>query len=97
MAIEVKQQKTGNLGSFLIIILILIMIGWLAWEFLKPSDFLKQPDIKDLLPSSSQELVEAKLDIGQVFNHPVFKTLTSHIIWPLEIPELGRFNPFKPF
>ncbi|MFA5360770.1 MAG: hypothetical protein WC320_02270 [Candidatus Paceibacterota bacterium] len=97
MAIEVKQQKSSNLGSFLIIILVLIMIGWLVWEFLKPSDFFKQPDIKDLLPASSQGLIEAELDINQVFNHPVFQTLSPHIVWPLEIPELGRPNPFKPF
>jgi hypothetical protein len=97
MAIEVKQQKSSNLGPFLIIAIILIIIGWLAWSFLKPSDFFKQPDIKDILPSSSQELIDAELNIGQVLNHRVFQTLAPHIIWPLEVPELGRPNPFKPF
>jgi len=75
----------------------LIMVGWIGWNFLKPSRILKTPEVKDLLPSSSQELIEAKLDIGIVSNHPVFQELISHITWPLDVPDLGRANPFKSF
>jgi hypothetical protein len=79
------------------IILVLIIIGWVGWSFLKPSKILKTPEIEDLLPSSSQELIEAKLDIGIILNNSVFQTLSSHITWPLDVPDLGRANPFKPF
>jgi hypothetical protein len=97
MAIEIKKQKKNNIGLFLIIIFVLIIIGWIGWNFLKPIEILKKPEIKDLLPLSSQELIDAKLDIGKVLNNVVFQTLGSHITWPLDIPDLGRPNPFKPF
>lgn len=97
MAIEIKQQRQNNLGPILVIILVIVVIGWLGWNFLKPMEILQKPDIKDLLPDSSQELIYAELDISKVFNHSVFQTLTSHIVWPLEVPELGRINPFQAF
>jgi len=97
MAIEIKKQKNNNILLYLFIILILSLIGWIGWSFLKPSDIFSKPDIEDLLPSSSQELIEAKLNIGIILNHPVFQTLSSHIAWPLDVPDLGRTNPFKPF
>jgi len=97
MAIEIKKQKKNNILSYLLIILVLFLVGWAGWSFLKPSKILKTPEIKDLLPSSSQELIEAKLDIGIILNHPVFQTLNSHITWPLDVPDLGRPNPFKSF
>ncbi|RLG15493.1 hypothetical protein DRN69_02930 [Candidatus Pacearchaeota archaeon] len=97
MAIEIKQQKKNNIFIYLVIILLLIMIGWVGWSFFKPSKIFSEPDIEDLLPTSSQELIEAKLDIEMVSNNPVFQTLNSHISWPLDIPDLGRVNPFKSF
>jgi len=97
MAIEIKKQKKNNVLLYLVIILSLIMVSWIGWNFLKPSRILKAPDAKDLLPSSSQELIEAKLDIGMISNHPVFQALISHITWPLDVPDLGRANPFKSF
>jgi len=97
MAIEVRQRKKSNLGILLVIILILVIAGWLVWSFLKPIEILQKPKIEDLLPGSTQELISAELNVNQVFNHPVFQTLTSHIVWPLEIPQLGRKNPFEPF
>jgi hypothetical protein len=97
MAIEIKKQKKNNVLLYIVIILGLIIVGWIDWNFLKPSRVFKTPEAKDLLPSSSQELIEAKLDIGIVSNHPVFQALISHITWPLGIPDLGRANPFKPF
>ena len=97
MAIEIKKQKKNNALLYLVIILGLIMVSWIGWNFLKPSRILKTPEIKDLLPSSSQELIEAKLDIGIVSNHPVFQALIPHITWPLDVPDLGRADPFKPF
>lgn len=97
MAIEIKKQKKNNALLYLAIILGLIMVGWIGWNFLKPSRIFKTPEAKDLLPSSSQELIEAKLDIGAVSNHPVFQALIPHIIWPLDVPDLGRVDPFKPF
>jgi len=97
MAIEIKQQKKNNIFIYVVIILLLIMIGWVGWSFFKPSDIFSEPDIEDLLPTSSQELIEAKLDIEMVSNNPVFQTLNSHISWPLNVPDLGRVNPFKSF
>ena len=97
MAIEIKQQKKNNIFIYLVIILLLIMIGWVGWSFFKPSKIFSEPDIEDLLPTSSQELIEAKLDIEMVSNNPVFQTLNSHISWPLDVPDLGRVNPFKSF
>jgi len=97
MAIEIKKQKKNNILLYLLIILILFLVGWAGWSFLKPSKILKTPEIEDLLPPSSQELIEAKLDIGIILNHPVFQTLNSHITWPLDVPDLGRANPFKSF
>jgi hypothetical protein len=97
MAIEIKQQKQSKLGSFLIIILILAILGWLGWNFLKPIEIFQEPSITDLLPDVSQELIYAELNIGKVFNHSVFQTLTSHVVWPLEIPNLGRENPFQAY
>ena len=97
MAIEIKQQKKNNIFIYLVIILLLIMIGWVGWSFFKPSKIFSEPDIEDLLPTSSQELIEAKLDIEMISNNPVFQTLNSHISWPLDVPDLGRVNPFKSF
>ena len=97
MAIEIKKQKKNNIFLYLVIILLLIIIGWVGWSFFKPSDIFSKPDIEDLLPTSSQELIEAKLDIGIVSNHPVFQTLNPHIAWPLDVPDLGRINPFESF
>lgn len=97
MAIEIKKQKKNNILLYLLIILVLFLIGWIAWSFLKPEEIFQKPDIEDLLPPSSQELIEAKLDIEIISNHPVFQTLSPHIAWPLDIPDLGRVNPFKVF
>jgi hypothetical protein len=97
MAIEIKKQKKSNILSYLLIILVLFLIGWISWGLLKPGEIFQKPNIEDLLSSSSQELIEAKLDIGMVLNHPVFETLDSHITWPLDVPDLGRANPFKSF
>jgi len=97
MAIEIKKQKKNNTLLYLFIILVLFLIGWIGWSFFKPGEIFQKPDIEDLLPSSSQELIEAKLDIGIILNNSVFQTLGSHITWPLDIPDLGRANPFKPF
>lgn len=97
MAIEIKQQKNSNLGVLLILVLILIIGGWLVWNFLKPIELLQKPKIEDILPHSTQQLMNIELNINQVFDHPVFNTLVSHIVWPLEIPSLGRENPFEPF
>lgn len=97
MAIEIKKQKKNNILSYFLIILILFLVGWIGWSFLKPSKILKKPEIEDLLSSSSQELIEAKLDIGIILNNSVFQTLGSHITWPLDVPDLGRDNPFKSF
>ncbi len=97
MAIEVKQQKQSNLGVLLILILILVIGGWFAWNFLKPIEILQKPSIEDLLPGSTHDLTRIELNVNEVFNHPVFQTLFPHIAWPLEIPQLGRNNPFAPF
>ena len=97
MAIEIKKQKKSNILSYLLIILVLFLIGWISWGLLKPGEIFQKPNIEDLLSSSSQELIEAKLDIGMVLNHPVFETLDSHITWPLDVPDLGRANPFNSF
>ncbi len=97
MAIEIKKQKKNNILLYLLIILVLFLIGWIGWGFFKPGEIFQKPDIEDLLPPSSQELIEAKLDIGIISNHPVFQTLSPHITWPLDIPDLGRANPFKSF
>ena len=97
MAIEIKKQKKSNILSYLLIILVLFLIGWIAWGFLRPGEIFQKRNIEDLLSSSSQELIEAKLDIDMILNHPVFKTLSPHIIWPLDVPDLGRANPFKVF
>ncbi len=97
MAIEIKKQKKNNILSYLVMILILIIVGWIGWSFFKPGEIFQKPDIENLLPSSSQELIEAKLDIGIILNHPVFQTLNPHITWPLDVPDLGRPNPFKHF
>ena len=97
MAIEIKKQKKNNIFLYLVIILLLIIIGWVGWSFFKPSDIFSKPDIEDLLPTSSQELIGAKLNIGIVSNNPIFQTLNPHIAWPLDVPDLGRINPFKSF
>jgi len=97
MAIEIKKQKKKNILLYLLIILVLFLIGWIGWGFFKPGEIFQESDIEDLLPASSQELIEAKLDIGIISNHPVFQTLSPHITWPLDIPDLGRANPFKVF
>lgn len=97
MAIEIKKQKKNNIVLYLIIILILIIVGWIGWDFFKLGKVSPEPKIESLLPSSSQELVQAKLDIDKISNHSVFQTLVSHITWPLNISDLGRPNPFEPF
>lgn len=97
MAIEIKKQKKNNILLYLLIVFILFLVGWVGWSFLKPSKIFKTPEIKDLLPPSSQELIGSKLDIGIILNHPVFQTLNPHITWPLDVPDLGRPNPFKAF
>ena len=95
MAIEIKKQKRSNILSYFLIILVLFLIGWIGWSFFRPGEIFQKPNIEDLLPSSSQELIEAKLDIGIILNNPVFQTLSPHITWPLDVPDLGRANPFK--
>ena len=95
MAIEIKKQKGSNILSYFLIILVLFLIGWIGWSFFRPGEIFQKPNIEDLLPSSSQELIEAKLDIGIILNNPVFQTLSPHITWPLDVPDLGRANPFK--
>ena len=97
MAIEIKKQKKNNILLYLIAILFLIVISWIGWSFFKPNDIFSKPEIEDLLPSSSQELIGAKLNIGIVSNKPIFQTLNPHIAWPLDVPDLGRINPFKSF
>jgi len=95
MAIEIKKQKRSNILSYFLIILVLFLIGWIGWSFFKPGEIFQKPNIENLLPSSSQELIEAKLDIGIILNDSVFQTLSPHITWPLDVPDLGRANPFK--
>ena len=95
MAIEIKKQKRSNALSYFLIILVLFLIGWIGWSFFKPGEIFQKPNIENLLPSSSQELIEVKLDIGIILNNPVFQTLSPHITWPLDVPDLGRANPFK--
>jgi len=97
MAIEIKKQKKNNILLYLIVILFLIVIGWIGWSLFKPNDIFSKPEIEDLLPSSSQELIGAELNIGIVSNNPIFQTLNPHIAWPLDVPDLGRANPFKAF
>lgn len=97
MAIEIQQEKKGNPFVWLIIIVILGLIGWFVWQFFQPLKYVKQPELKEILPSSSQLLIEAKLDTQGVINHPVFQSLSSHIEWPLEAGQLGKPNLFQPF
>ncbi len=97
MAIEIKKQKKNNILLYLLIILVLFLIGWIGWSFFKSGEIFQKPDIEDLLSPSSQEFIEAKLDIGIISNHSIFQTLSPHITWPLDIPDLGRANPFKSF
>lgn len=97
MAIEIQQEKQGNPFVWLIIILLIGVVGWFIWQFFEPVKYIKQPELKDILPSSSQLLVEAKLDTQGVINNPVFQSLSSHIEWPLPAIQLGKTNPFLPF
>lgn len=95
MAIEIKKQSNKNAGTYLLVILLLALVGWAGWSFFRTPDFLISTDVEELLPSSSQELMEAELNIGNILDNSIFQTLTSHIVWPLEVPDLGRANPFK--
>jgi len=95
MAIEIKQQKKNNIGLWLIVLVLVLIAGWLGWSFFKPVHLIKQPQLKDLLPSS--QLIPAQLDVEGIVNNPIFQTLTSHITWPISFPPLGRSNPFRPF
>lgn len=97
MAIEIQQEKQGNPFVWIIVILIIGVLGWFGWQFFEPSKYVKQPELKDILPSSSQLLLEAKLDIQSVINNPVFQNLSSHIQWPLPPVSLGKTNPFQSF
>jgi len=97
MAIEIQQEKRANPFLWLVILVILGVGGWFLWNFLKPQKLIKEPQIKDILPQSSQMLLQAKLDTQSVLNHPVFQSLSSHISWPLPSVQLGKTNPFQPF
>ncbi|MGB9726750.1 MAG: hypothetical protein ACPLXB_01555 [Minisyncoccia bacterium] len=97
MAIEIQQEKKGNPFIWLIILVILGLIGWFGWQFFEPLKYVKQPEMKELLPFTSQLLIEAKLDTQGVINHPVFQNLNSHIEWPLPSGQLGKTNPFQPY
>lgn len=97
MAIEIQQEKRGNPFVWLIILVILGLIGWFGWQFFEPLKYIKQPEIKEILPPSSQLLIETKLDTQSVLNHPVFQNLISHINWPLPPVQLGKPNPFQKF
>ncbi|MDD2678122.1 MAG: hypothetical protein WC042_02160 [Candidatus Paceibacterota bacterium] len=98
MAIEIEESKKSNLGVVVFLLVILLAAGWLVWNFLKPVEIIKKPKIEDILSPSSKELIEAKLDIGKITNHPVFQTLAPHTAWPPpETPNLGKVNPFQPF
>jgi len=96
MAIEIKTEKKFNF-SLLFIIFLLAVLGWFVWNFLKPIKIAKKPRLEELLPPASQELIQAQLDINKILNHPVFQGLVSHISWPINVPALGRQNPFQPF
>lgn len=97
MAITVQQTKKGGGISFIIILLILIIGGWLAFNLLKRTESIIQPKLEELLSPKSQEVISAQLDINKILNNPIFLSLTPHIKWPLDLPQLGKNNPFLPF
>lgn len=97
MAIEIPQERQSNPFLWLVLIGLLGVAGWFAWQFFQPVKLIKKPELREILPASSQLLIEAKLDTQSVLNHPVFQNLTSHINWPLPPVQLGKPNPFQKF
>ncbi|MGB9680864.1 MAG: hypothetical protein ACPLXL_00655 [Minisyncoccia bacterium] len=95
MAIEIQKKKKGGV-SLLIILLVLVMGGWLLFNLIKKTEFI-QPKIEEVLSPTSQEIITAQLDINKILNNPVFLSLTPHISLPLNLPQLGKTNPFLPF
>ncbi len=97
MAIEIKKENKSNLGSWIMILLIVVLGVWILFQFIRPVKLIHIPRPEDVLPQSSYELVQAQLDIQGVLQDPVFQTLSSHISWPPSEVPLGKSNPFRPF
>jgi len=99
MAIEIKQDKKGSPWLWIIILIVIFGLGiWLIKTFLKPEELLTKPKMEDILPTpSSQQLLDANLDMSGILTNPVFNTLAPHITWPLTVTQLGRQNPFQSF
>jgi len=97
MAIEIKQKKGGNFLSLIIIILILLIGGWFFYNLMRKAEFI-QLKIEDILSPSSQEIINAQLDINKILNNQIFLSLVPHLNWPLPLDiQLGKNNPFSPF
>lgn len=105
MVLKVQQEKRVNLTPVIIIGLILIGAVFVYFKYFKVDLLTKTETVNkvEMLPSSSQELLKKGVEfsslsekINQVLNHPVFKTLSPHIEWPLASPPLGKQNPFEP-
>ena len=97
MAIEISQEKKFN-WKLIIVILILVIIGYLVWLFLQPSEnILKKTNTTEVVPPTTMQITNISLNINQILQNPIFTQLISHINLPLITPQTGRTNPFLPF
>jgi len=105
MAIQIQPEKRTNFTPLIIVIFLLIIGAFLYLKYFR-GGVIKEKEINyspEILPPTSQEILKKGVDISsfsnrikEVLEHPVFKSLISHINWPPESPQLGRPNPFKP-
>ena len=97
MAIEIQKQKTSNLSTIIIIAIVIVIGIWLVSSLLKEHPV--SLTIEDVFntPEVTRGLEEVELNTGLVLNNPIFLSLTSHVVWPPELPQFGKSNPFLPF
>jgi hypothetical protein len=92
--VERKKDPFRPLIITLIAAFVLVFLAFLF--FSKPEIGPSTALFERLFPQGSaiRELERINLDIESILQHPVFRTLEERGPLPLEIPPLGKPNPF---
>ncbi len=93
-----KKKRSGVsiwLIAGLVIVVLLVILAYFV--FTRPNTAPAAELFNTIFPSDSglNQLQEVDLDINSIINHPNFSTLREFGPIPLQIPPLGKPNPFQ--
>ena len=101
LVLEEKDRKKIIIAIIVLIIMIAGTIFFIAfWSMSYGKVSLGRQSGQVIMPEflvASEEIAITDTTIDpQIFNDPKFKSLTSHVILPIETGALGRTDPFSP-